>query len=267
MKTRPVAAIKIFIMLLATTLSSFSNAMDIVARSYDIKNVDEVVVHGGGSLELIQGDSESLRVEAENDIMERVVIDQSGGKLTLSIKNLRSGFDFFHWFDSDDDKAKYILQLKSLKYLSVNGASHATLGNWSGKDLEVKASGAAEVTFVNLKLQNLFIELSGASNSRFQQLSADKANFNLSGAANMDVKAAGQVKFLKVDASGASNFRGKLLTAVQANVEASGASNIDLKAMEHLKAGASGASNIHYLGQAELQSNASGASHINSIKE
>ena len=240
-------------------------AGDVVAKSYDIKNVSEVIVNGGGRLELIQGDTESLRVEANKDVIDRVVVDLSGEKLTLSIKSSNKGFNFFHWFDNNRDEAIYILQLKKLNYLGVSGASHATLGNWNGKSLEVKASGAAEVTFANLTLDDFFIELTGASNSRVHIFTVAKAKFELSGAANMDVKAASQTKLLNVGASGASNFRGKLLSVAQADVDASGASNIELTATEFLKADASGASNIRYIGQPKLQSNASGASHVNSI--
>lgn len=240
-------------------------AGDLVAKAYDIKNVSEVIVNGGGRLELVQGDTESLRVEANKDVIDRVVVDLSGNKLTLSIKNSGKGFNFFHWFDNNRDEATYILQLKQLSFLGVTGASHATLGNWRGKNLEVKASGAAEVTFANLTLDDFFIELSGASNSRVQEFNVTKAKFDLSGAANIDVKAAGKTKLLSVGASGASNFRGKLLSVNQADVDASGASNIELTAIEFLKADASGASNIRYVGQPKLQSNASGASHVNSM--
>ncbi len=243
------------------------HAAEIVAKSYDIKNVNEVVVTGGGRLELVQGDSESLRVEAEAEVMKRVVVDQSSSKLTLSVKTIGKGFNLFHWFDDNNDEVKYILQLKKLEYLGVSGASHATLGHWVGENIDVKASGAAEVTFNNLTLQDFVVELSGASNSRFQQLNTDKAKFKLSGAANLDVKATSQARFVKVDASGASNFRGKSLKAAQADVGASGASNIDVGATEFLKADASGASNIRYLGKPQLKSNASGASHIKAIND
>ena len=265
MKTQSITTVKIISLLLAIGFTVSSYAEDIVAKSYDIKNVEEVIVHGGGHLELVQGDSESLRVEADREIMERVVVDQSGDKLTLNVKKTGNYFNFFHWFGNNNDEVKYILQLKNLHHLGLHGASQAKLGNWVGTKLTVKASGAADVTFADITLQDFIVELSGASNSRFQQMSADKASFNLSGAANVDAKAAGQLKRLKVDASGASNFRAKLLKVSEADVDASGASNIDLNVTEFLKAGASGASSIRYLGQPKLQNNVSGASHVSSI--
>lgn len=241
-------------------------AEEMVARSYDIKNVSEVVVSGGGRIQIIQGETESLRVEATTDVIDRVSVDLSGNKLSLSVKGTSGkGFSLFDLFSHHRDDALYILQLKQLTYLGLSGASRATLSNWNGKNMAINSSGAGEVNFANLKVDDLFVELTGASNAHLQSLTTTKLKFELSGAANVDIKSESQTKFLQVGASGASNFRGKLLTVAQADVGASGASNIELHATEFLKANASGASNIRYLGQPRLDSGASGASHVNSM--
>ena len=133
MKILPTATVQACALLFTLVSASQLCAEEIIAKAYDIKNVHEVVVHGGGRLELVQGDSESLRVEAEKEIMDRVVVDQSGGKLTLSVRNLGNGFNFFHWFDRDDYHARNFLQLRNLKYQGISCASHATCGDWNDK--------------------------------------------------------------------------------------------------------------------------------------
>jgi hypothetical protein len=243
------------------------HADDVIAKAYDIKDVSELVVSGGGRVQITQGDTESLRVEATQDVMARVKVDLSGDKLSLSVRNTTNGFSFFDLFKHRNDEVLYVLQLKKLHYLGLSGASRATFGNWVGGDMKVNVSGAGTANFTNVRVNDLFIELTGASDSRVEMLTARKLTFELSGAANMDIKGASQTNFLKVGASGASDFHGKLLKAAQADVDASGASNLDVYVTDILKAGASGASNIRYLGQPKLDSNASGASHIKAIKD
>lgn len=246
----------------ALILVSLSAAADeMAAKTYDIKDVSEVVAGGGCHLQITQGAQENLRVEAKKETLERVSVDQTGHKLSLNLK----GKGVFHWFNFHEEEVKYFLQVKNLSSLELNGACNADVSNWVGKNLMVHGSGASKVSFASVTLEDLFIELSGASNAFLQQLTATKSEFQLSGAANVDVKLPSATKFLKVEASGASNFRGKPLVAEQADVGASGASNIDVAASGFLKAEASGASNIRYLGQAKVQSNASGASHVNSM--
>lgn len=249
-------------------------ADNVIAKVYDINDVAAVVVSGGGHLRVVQGDTESLRVEAEPDVIERVRVDLTNHTLNLSVKNKdEQAFGFSRWLSwlhydhHDNEQVEYLLQVKNLNYLELSGASHATLGNWVGKNMVVKASGAADVTFAKLTLDDLFVGVSGATKLRVQKLTTSKLKFELSGAANIDVYAESQSKFLKIGASGASNVHAKLLTVAQADVEASGASSVELKVTEFLKASASGASNIRYLGQPKLDGHDSGASHIKAIND
>jgi hypothetical protein len=269
MKTKILPPVSIFAAAALLMSVHYACAEEVVARAYDIKDVSELVVSGGGRVQIVQGATESLRVEAAQDVIDRVSVDLSGNKLTLGVKySNNKSFSFFHFFyNHHNDDVLYILQLKKLTYLGLSGASRATLGDWVGKDMTMNVSGAGDVKFSTLALDDFFIELTGASNAHMQSFTVAKAKFQLSGAANAEFKAQGQTKFLLVEASGASNFWGKLLIASQAEVGASGASNIELQATEFLKANASGASNIRYMGQPKLQSDASGASHINAINK
>ncbi len=266
MKTYSSPSLSIFAATVLLLFVGVAHADEIVARSYDIKNVSELVVTGGGRVQIVQGTRESLRVEATREVIDRVSVDLSGNKLRLSVKRTSGkGFSFFDLFSHNDDDVLYILELKQLSAIGLSGASRATLSNWQAKDMDINVTGAGEITFARLTIDDLFIELSGASNANVQSLNATKAKFELSGAANVHIKADSQTKHLQVGASGASNFRGKTLLVAQADVGASGASNIELHVTEFLKAHASGASNVRYRGQPKLQSDSSGASHISSM--
>jgi len=245
--------------------TSMVQADNRIAKSYEIKDVTEVVAGGGCQMDITQGDSDTLRIEGKPETLERIKVDQTGHKLTLTIKNFNGGFNPLKWFEGHNDEFHYFLQLKNLTQLDLAGACNARISNWTGKNMAVYSSGASRTDFGSLALENFLIEQSGASNSSFQQIAISHLSFNLSGAANAEIKAAGKGNYLKVEASGASNYRGKLLQVNEGELNASGASNIDVNATEKLKAEASGASNIRYLGQPKLDSKTSGASNVNSI--
>ena len=241
--------------------SSLAQAEDRVAQEYTINAVTDVSAGGGGLVEIVQGDSESLRVEAAPDVMQRVKVDLTNHKLSLGVKDING--NFFHWFDRNNDKVKFILQVKQMNSLELMGAAQATLGNYHGEKLRIKNSGAAKITFAELLVNDLMIEFSGAANGSVQVLNSQKVDIELSGASNLDIKKPGAVQQLKLNASGASNYRGKPLFVANAQAEASGASNIDIQVSETLNAVASGASNINYYGSAKVSFEASGASHVN----
>jgi len=232
-----------------------------VAQEYTINAVAELSVGGGGVVDIVQGETESLRVEAAPDVMKRVTVDLSNHKLSLGVKDANG--NFFHWFDRNNDKVKFILQVKQLNKLELMGSAQANVGNYHGEKLWVKNSGAAKISFAELLVSDLMFESSGAANATLQILNSQKVNIELSGASNLDVKKSGAVQHLKLDVSGASNYRGKPLFVANAEAEASGASNIDIQVSETLHAVASGASNINYYGSAKVSFEASGASHVN----
>jgi hypothetical protein len=248
--------------LAALALISLNAAAERVARAYDISNITEVVVANASQVQLVQGNSDSLRVEGEPEALEHVKIDQDGQRLTLSMKS-RGDYEFGLGSLFRKNTPTFYLQLKNLESLDLGGASHGIINQWAGKALKIHAGGASSLELANLKFETLQMRLDGASEMSLQGMSATTAEIYLSGAS--DAKATGQSQFLLVDASGASNYHGKSLKAQRAELKASGASDIDAHVVDQLKADASGASDINYRGQPKVQMNTSGASDVTAI--
>lgn len=250
------------LLVICVSLTSLDAAAERVARAYDISNVTEVIVGNASHVQLVQGNSDSLRVEGEPEVMARVKVDQDGQRLTLTMKDKQdSGFNLGSLFKRDT--TIFYLQLKNLESLDLGGASQGIITRWSGKTLKLHAGGASNLDVANLKLEALQVRLDGASDMALDGLTTERAEIYLSGAS--DAKANGQSQFLVVDASGASNYRGKSLKAQRAELKASGASDVDAYVVDQLKADASGASDINYLGQPKVQMNSSGASDITAL--
>jgi hypothetical protein len=253
--------IRTLILVLATLCAIDSQADDLIAQTYPISEVTGISASGDALVEITQGDSESLQVQASAEVMKRVKVDLTDHLLTLTIKN-KSG-TYLGWFGYGKDKVKFILQVKTLRFLELTGAVQSTIGNFSGDDLTVKNSGAAQTHFSHVQAANVRVNFSGASKLDIEKLNSEKIDVGLSGASEFDIKQPSTAKKLMIEASGASNFRGKLLVTKNAVASASGASNIDVYATETLTLSASGASTIDYFGSAKVSSESSGASDIN----
>lgn len=243
-----------------------AHAGQLQAKEYPIKGVDSVFVAGAGVIEVSQGEVESLRVEADAEVMKSVYVDQTGSKLSLSTKGPKGSW--FDWvkYDHQEKEVRYILTVKSLEALELTGAIRGQVKALAVKELKLKLSGAANVNVGNLTVSQLLLDFSGAANAVVDQLTAQKLDAGLSGAANAELKtASSNLQILKVDVSGASNFKAKGLAAKDVRVQASGAANATVHALDSLDIDASGASNVHYLGSPKLKQSTSGASHIENI--
>lgn len=245
---------------MATLVSPFSLADELVAKTFPVKDFTEVILGGDAIVDVTQDGTEYLRVEASPEVMERVKVDLSGKRLTLGVKH-KGGM--FGWFQSHEDQVHFILRVKQLTYMELSGAARGRFGDFQSEKFKLEASGAAGAEFAAVNVGVLGIGLSGASNLAMSKVNSQKLDFDLSGASNLEIKQISNANDVKVDVSGASNLHARHLSAQNAVLDASGASHIEISVVEKLNAEASGASGIDYYGNPKAQTDASGASHVN----
>jgi hypothetical protein len=237
-------------------------AEELLAHTYPIENVREVILSGGGTLELRQGDTETLRAEATKETLERVSVDLSGTRLTLKLKGNRKSW--FDWMGKNRGDVKFIVQVKDLSKLELSGAAYGNIGKLQTTALTLNLHGAARADLGELRVSDLTVDVSGAGRMKVSEIYAQHLRANVSGAAQMEIAGAGSVDEMRLDVSGASKFFGKGVASVNAHASASGASHIELRASESLEAHASGASHINYFGNPRTKHHSSGASRIHS---
>jgi hypothetical protein len=191
----------------------------------------------GGAFEVLfrQGSQESLTVEAEAGIIDKVKTEVSGH--TLKIYTDKDCC----W---DSEKISIYLTVKDIKYLEISGACELkSEGDIRLENLEMEVSGASEIT-LNFALAKLDLNLSGASELTLSG-SCDDVYMETSGASEID----------------ALNFKVGSMT-----IDASGASDCKVNVTEDLKVDASGATSVRYTGSATVNSSTSGASSIKAMK-
>lgn len=240
-------------------------AEELLAQIYPIENVRKIVVGGGAHIEIRQGNSESLRAEATQDVLERVSVDLSGDRLTLKVKHARMGF--FDWFNGNDEQIKFVVEVKELSDLELGGAAQASIGELRGSGLKLDLHGASRAEIDQLDFDVVKVNLSGAGHIRVTSLTAQQLYAEVSGAAQMAIDGSGTLDEAHLEVSGASKYFAKGLTTTDAWVHASGASHMEIRVTETLDANASGASSINYFGNPRVKHDSSGASRIHSQGE
>ncbi|MBE8718842.1 GIN domain-containing protein [Cellvibrio polysaccharolyticus] len=233
---------------------------DIVSKVYPVKDITQFVSGGQANIEIVQKDDEYLRIEADAEVMERLDVDQTDGRVTLKLKD--SGSGFFRLFGGND-AVKVTLHVNQLDYLELAGGAQASVSDLTGSELVIKASGAADVNFAKLTLDKVKVDVSGASDVSIKSAVVGEQFYEVSGASHIEIKNASSSELLNVNTSGASKFRGKKIIAKQADLKVSGASYASATVTETLRADASGASKIDYYGNPQTTNKATGASSIN----
>lgn len=185
------------------------------------------------NVEINQGSSHSVRVEADSKIIDDISTKTSGDELVIRLlKNYKS---------KDLDGLKIYITVVDLNKISLSGAVNIkSEGEISTNDLNINTSGACNVNLM-IKTTNIDVVCSGAS----------------------DLTLSGTADYLNFQTSGATKANCYNLEANIVKIGSSGASDLKCKVIDKLKVKASGASKINYKGSPEeIDINTSGAASI-----
>ncbi|MEO7922448.1 MAG: head GIN domain-containing protein [Chitinophagaceae bacterium] len=196
-------------------------------------NFSGVDVSGNIDVYLKQDSSRSVRIEADENLMEYIVVKTDGDELVIETKE-------GHNLSGSKDIKVYVSSPVFSK-LEASGA----------------CSINSETVIANPGM--ISIDLTGASDARLE-LNSPKLEADLTGASSITLK--GQSKDISIEATGASHARCFELMTENAAIAVTGASRADVFASVSLRASASGASHIKYKGNAAVSKSASGASSI-----
>jgi hypothetical protein len=201
-----------------------------------VKNFHEIEVSGAFNITLTQGNVEKLVVEADADILPKIITEVRGGTLIIKFKNNTT--------INNSGKMNIELTFINLDGIDLSGA--------------VKLTGAHPLKFTHLE-----IEGSGASKINLN-FTASKLNCDLSGAS--DITLSGIVPDFYAELSGACNLNAEELKTRFCSLESSGASKAKVNVSEKLSVEGSGATHVSYTGNpASIDSDMSGASKLQKI--
>jgi len=206
----------------------------IITQNRTVSGFNNIDVSGAIDVYVKQDSTTSVKVEADDNILEYIEVHTEGSTLAIYTEgNIRL---------RPSDKIKVYISNPQYKEIQISGASSVRSEN--------------EITSPDV----LHLGLSGASEGRLE-LNAPKISVNLTGASNANIK--GKTKDFEGGASGASEIRGFDLLSENADVDASGASSIEIYASVKISGEASGASSVNYKGNAQVNVEKSGASSVN----
>ena len=208
---------------------------DAVKQDRTVSAFDAVDIGGAFKVVIKQGSQEAVTVEADADIIEKIITEVNGH--TLKIYTEKDCC----W---DAHEMTIYLTVKDLNYMEISGAC------------ELKTEG-------ELRLDNLEMEVSGASEMNLN-LALNKLDMNVSGASEMNLS--GSCDNVYMETSGASELDALNFKVSSMTIDASGASDCKVNVVDKLQVEASGATSVRYTGSATVSSNTSGASSIERMK-
>ncbi|HZG23666.1 MAG TPA: head GIN domain-containing protein [Chitinophagaceae bacterium] len=200
-----------------------------------VSSFNEVEVHGAIKLYVSQGDLKPVKIEADENLMQYVVVEQDGDRLTVKP---RDGFNL-----QASDEMKVYVTSPVFKSIDVSGACDI-LGQTKidqRERMNLHVSGAGQIN-MNVHTPEVEAQISGSGTVRLK----------------------GETKKFDLGLSGAAKALCYDLLSENTRVDISGAGDAEVYASEKLDAEVSGAGNVSYKGDApEVNQKVSGAGSVN----
>lgn len=208
----------------------------VISETRNVSGFDSVLITGSGEATITVGDTESVTIEADDNIVPLIDTTVQGSQLVISIKP-GSSFSTTH-------QVRYMINTKILSGLTLSGSANASTSP--------------------VKADNFTATTSGSGNIKIDDLQGKSLTARSSGSGNIDV-AAGKVEILTITCSGSGNFNGGNLQGSAVQATTSGSGNITVWAKDTLNARLSGSGNVRYYGQPNVIHTESGSGRVTAL--
>ena len=213
---------------------------NLITETRLVSGFDAVRLDGAGRLVITQGVSESLEIQAEDNLINQLTSDVQQNTLVL-------GFQSRLWRRS-------IIPTRPVTYnLTVTDLSKLTL------------NGAGDLDIQSLQTDTLVIEINGAGNIVIEDLSAQNLTVNLAGTGSINVS--GVVSDQVINLDGAGNYQAGDLQTQSTVIKISGLASGTVWAAETLQVSISGGGSVSYYGAPQVTEEISGLGQVRSLGE
>ncbi|MFC1958251.1 head GIN domain-containing protein [Chloroflexota bacterium] len=213
---------------------------------YDFSEFTRVDISSAFSYEIMQSDTYSVSITANNNVFDDIKITQEGQTLIIGMEIPGVPWAIF----KVNTSIKVVITMPQLNGLDSSGATRGTVTSFSStENLDIIVSGASSVELVKISTGGITLDTSGSSKIT-GDIEAKNMELEASGASTVQLE--GSADSMAADVSGSSVLKLADLEVENASVILSGASNGTINLDGSLDAKLSGSSRLVYIGEPAL---------------
>lgn len=210
---------------------------DLITETREVSNFDSITLSGSGEVIINQGEGESLTIETDDNVMEHIKAEVSGGTLEL-------GFE---------EGLNLISPTRLIFTVGIEDLS------------EMRITGSGDIGADTLETNRLDTTVTGSGDIRIDTLTADEVKARITGSGDMDL--AGEVSAQDITISGSGRYDAGDLLSESAEVSITGSGNATVWATDSLDVNITGSGSVDYYGRPSLNTSGSGSGDINNKGE
>jgi hypothetical protein len=203
---------------------------EMITETRDVSGFTEVALQGSGTVTVEVTGTESLTIEAEDNLMPLLTSDVDGGRLELGAER---GI-------SPTQEITYAVTAVSLEGVSISGSGALNAADIAAGTFAAEISGSGDVTLRGMDMGELVVRIGGSG----------------------EIEIDGTADEIDVSISGSGSYFGEDLVSTAGRVDVSGSGDAVVNVTDRLEANVSGSGTIEYLGDPSIESTVSGSGDI-----
>jgi hypothetical protein len=235
----------------------------VVEETFDVRDFSGVELATFGDLVIEMGEEESLRVEAEENLIEYFEATVEDGTLKIEERE----FVALH----PTKPVKFYLTAKTLDTVAVTGSGNVDAPDLEAERITITVSGSGDVEADDLSADEIALKLSGSGSLdiegcdagsqeiavsgsgdvRIDELQADEVVVRISGSGSVRVSS-GEADEQRVSVYGSGDYHAKGLASEECGVALTGSGSADVRVSERLDVKITGSGDVDYIGNPEI---------------
>lgn len=196
-----------------------------------------------GKLSIELGEEETLRIEAEDNLLEYIETDVRGG--TLIIKT-RDGVSL-----RKSRPINYYLTVKELDEILISSSGDVEAPDLEAKRFSVTITSSGDLVMGDLDTDRLEVRISSSGDMQMGELSANRVEVHISSSGSVDI-AGGEVEEQDITISSSGGYHARNLKSDEASVRLSSSGSATIRVRDHLQAHLSSSGDVRYVGSPTL---------------
>lgn len=216
---------------LAVALSACTvGSGEVVTEGRSVEGFDGIDLRGSGEVRITVDGTESLTIEAEDNIIDHLTSEVSGSTLILGVDRPISA----------TEDIIYTVTMISLEDIAISGSGAIEVAEFSTEDFAVDVSGSGAATVTDIDAETVTVRISGSGS----------------------VTITGDAGELDLSIGGSGSFDGEQMAVDTGDVDISGSGSATVDVREILDVRVSGSGSVEYLGDPSVSIDTSGSGSV-----
>ena len=224
----------------------------------DVSGFSGLALSGMGEVLIERGEKESVRIEAEDNILPYLTAKVEGGRLVLGQQPMVALMPTL--------PMRFYVTVKDLDSIDVSGAGSVRGPSFEATRFAISISGTGKLDLEDIQADVVDVDMSGNGSVEVDSVTADSLTVDISGTGRVEI-IGGEVDSQQVKVSGAGSYSGRGVHSRAAIVDISGAGSASITAGESLDIDISGVGSLEYAGNPSVKESITGAGRVKHLGE